>query len=471
MGTGRQATAQSGTRSGTQSNTQAGTQSGEYGVLALTGLAMCHLVARALHGERAASDFKPAAVTWESLFSLAKRNSIEAITWMALPEHPSEPIPQQIAAAWQQKADLTLFRQLTFDVAREALGAQLTARGISYMALKGVHTSAYYPQPGMRSMADNDILYGPIEPLPGADAHAGDGIGFRLRGSTEQERKASLASAERAVREIMNAGGYALNEEASGDLGYVKLPYLSFEMVQNVVMPRNDHYAYYRNPWRRTRPVDPQAFAAHGCGEMRWPIEDEYLFHLSHMFKHYDQFGGCGIRFAIDEQVFLGVMRERHADWQYVERELEALNLTQFERRVRRAALIAFGEESRRGELTVERIVNGDVRIGSGIAGEDSPSATTPSDMRFLFFLLTCGVYGNLKFQLEHELDKAKARKGSYLMSRIFPSRAFLVSTYPWLERRPWLLPVMPFYRLAHGLAHNAGKIGMELRMLLRRKR
>lgn len=529
-------------------------------VLAATGLYMCHLVACALRGIRAGNDSKPDGVTWTNVYTLAKRNSIEAITWMGLPEHPNEPIADDVRTVWEKSADLTLFRQLNFDAAREEIGRRLLDHGISFMALKGVHTSAYYPQPGMRSMGDNDLLFDMIEPIaqspqsttdgPASDiadtstssadstASAGNitanaagrtnrtnhSAGYRPQGKTDQEKRSKQTHSAQVLFDIMRDLGYTLQEARNGMWEFDRPPQLSFEMFQSIAMPRSAHYRYYRNPWARTVPDDPQSFAEHGCGQMHWPIEDQYLFHLSHMFKHYDEGGGCGIRFAIDEYVFLQAMRD--ADWEYIGTELATMHLTDFERRVRRVALIAFGEESLRNELTMDRIAQGKVTAAAerGVAGRErgvservgemsdrethgsergasemggsetrgasdtsvdmatvtgamgDSNASSPEDMDFLYFLLTCGIYGNVEFQIAHDLRKAQASGGEdggslrYLRRRLFPPYALLISTYPWLEGKPWLVPFMPVYRLVHGLMHNSGKILTELRILMHRR-
>lgn len=515
-------------------------------VLAATGLYMCHLVACALRGIRAGNDSKPDGVTWTNVYTLAKRNSIEAITWMGLPEQPNEPIADDVRAVWGKSADLTLFRQLNFDAAREEIGHRLLDHGISFMALKGMHTSAYYPQPGMRSMGDNDLLFDMIEPIAqsqqstavglvsdiadtsinpadsaasvGNDTansadrtnHTNHSAGYRPQGKTDQEKRSKQAHSAQILFDIMRDLGYTLQEARNGMWEFDRPPQLSFEMFQSIAMPRSAHYRYYRNPWARTVPDDPQSFAEHGCGQMHWPIEDQYLFHLSHMFKHYDEGGGCGIRFAIDEYVFLQAMRD--ADWQYIGTELETMHLTDFERRVRRVALIAFGGESLRNGLTMDRIAQGEVtaaaeRGAAGSKGEtgwregemsdrethgagtgtgtdmatvtgatSDNDASSPEDMDFLYFLLTCGIYGNVEFQIAHDLRKAQASGGEdggslrYLRRRLFPQYALLISTYPWLEGKPWLVPFMPVYRLVHGLTHNGGKILTELKILIHRR-
>ncbi|KAB7789593.1 nucleotidyltransferase family protein [Bifidobacterium leontopitheci] len=404
------------------------------------GLYLCHMIARALRGRRA--DDKPAGVTWADVWQYAKINKVEAIAWMGMPEHPTQPLDDQLAAAWQSAADMTLFRELTFDAERETVLCALEAQGLSTMTLKGPNTCALYPQPGMRSMSDNDILYGFIETTNNG--------GWRVR---DNMRKAG----ETVVRDVMQQLGYTTAEENYGVISFVKPPVAHFEMFDSVAMPCNAHADYYANPWEK---------AIQGNhGNMRWRMEDHYLFHIAHMYKHYDESCGCGIRFAIDEWVFLKALGK--ADWTYIRRELKTMKLTAFEQQVSRVATIAFGKDSVARVLTNDDISQGRVRAGDALSDND--------DLVFLGILLNSGIYGNMQFKMQREIAKAQSARGgfgrgTYLRERIFPSYNMLISMYPWVEGKPWLVPFMPFYRLAKGVRHNSGKIAAELRMLFTRK-
>ena len=97
-------------------------------------------------------------------------------------------------------ADMTLLRLLRFDAEREQVLSAMAARGLSYLPLKGVLIAGYYPAPEMRSMADNDILYGFVEP--------DEGGGFRISGADEAERGRATALAVREAAALMAERGY-----------------------------------------------------------------------------------------------------------------------------------------------------------------------------------------------------------------------------------------------------------------------
>ena len=100
--------------------------------------------------------------SWEKLYLLAERNSVEAVTWLGAEQYQEE-MPEEVRTAWKKQSGRTLLRQLHFDAEREEILKELEEEGISYLPLKGILISGYYPRPGLRFMADNDILYGITE--------------------------------------------------------------------------------------------------------------------------------------------------------------------------------------------------------------------------------------------------------------------------------------------------------------------
>ena len=64
------------------------------------------------------------------------------------------------AEGMERDCDMTLYRCVSYGIEREAVLAALADRGLSWLPLKGALLVDLYPSPHMRSMADNDILYG-----------------------------------------------------------------------------------------------------------------------------------------------------------------------------------------------------------------------------------------------------------------------------------------------------------------------
>ncbi|MEI3230367.1 MAG: nucleotidyltransferase family protein [Gordonibacter pamelaeae] len=161
-----------------------------------SGLYLAHLVDCALHG--AAPEVLPEGASWEEVHALAARNGMEGASWRAAAL--AGDVPSELRRRWAAEADMTLLRLLRFDAEREQVLSAMAARGLSYLPLKGVLIAGYYPAPEMRSMADNDILYGFVEP--------DEGGGFRISGADEAERGRATALAVREAAALMAERGY-----------------------------------------------------------------------------------------------------------------------------------------------------------------------------------------------------------------------------------------------------------------------
>lgn len=122
---------------------------------------MLHLMSCGLSG--AEPEIADAGIL-EFVYKLAGSNSIEGLTWSAARLWAAR-MPEDIVDSWSEKAEETLWRNLQFDVEREAIISALNKKGLSCLPIKGAVVSMYYLSPLMRSMCDNDILYGFVEPV------------------------------------------------------------------------------------------------------------------------------------------------------------------------------------------------------------------------------------------------------------------------------------------------------------------
>lgn len=395
-----------------------------------SGRYLAHLIACSLRGWAPAC--LPKGASWRSLFSLARRNGVEASAWPAVSRCVD--VPKEVVAAWREAADLSLYRLLRFEEEREGILRDLKAAGIACLPLKGIILAGYYPDPGMRSMSDNDILYGFVEAAPEG--------GFRIRGADDASRNRSVREALDVAAGIMRARGYRAESLKVGNHDtFLKEPCYNFELHRRLVSAGSAFSSYYDNPWRRAKRVegDPLAF--------RFSDEDEYVYLLVHAFKHFDV-SGCGIRFLVDQQVFLEAKGEG-LDWPYVAGELEAVGLTGFERWTRELARAAFGN--------LEAVL-------------------TENEERRLLYLLECGTYGSVQVRTERGLGEVAGRnprfaKARYALRRVFPDKDHRRTYAPVFVRHPALMPLYPFYRLGKGvrkIVRDPKALASEVRALLR---
>lgn len=389
------------------------------------------LIGSALNDRKAPE--KPEDISWEMVYGLAARNSVEGMSCFGVDTLDSRP-PAELYRRWKEAVNLTLYRQLHFDEERSQILKEMHTRGLSYLPLKGIHLAGYYPKPGMRSMADNDILYGYVE-------ESAEG-GYQIRGKNEEERAETVREAQRVMVSIMEARGYEVKTLTGNHDSYLKKPFYNFEMHRSLASASTPHYFYYKNPWKRAvRDLsDPYLYS--------FSDEDEYLFFLVHAFKHFDG-SGCGIRNLADLYVFLKVKGDR-MDLSYIRAELETLKLTEFVEKMRSLGLAVFEEER---ELTTE-------------------------EEELLYYLLGCGTYGTMQAGIERKIEKleeagitnVRQAKLAYFRQRFFVTDDMCREHYPFFYRHRYLRPFLMPYRVIKGLVIHPGKLWREAKIVWKKK-
>lgn len=403
--------------------------------LMLVGRYVLHLVDCGLHGEPPQP--LPKGVTWGRVHALAKSQSVEGVSWFGA--RTCCDMPDDLRKMWEGEAQATLFRRVRFDAEREQIFAALNAAGISVLPMKGIVVADYYPSPEMRSMADNDFLYGFVEPSP-------EGAGFRVCGATPAEREATTERGVRTIVDIMRKRGYdVVSQYAGNHESFHKPPVFNFEPHRRLVAPDSPLAAYYENPWRRAikDASNPLMF--------RFSDEDEYLFVVAHAHKHFSN-AGCGFRFVVDVRAFLDA-RGMQMNWDYVFNELRKMELLDFEERVRGLADAAFG----------------------GACALDA--ALTDDQLEMLRFMFGSGTYGTTERVVQKRLEKQKAShrgnlaaaKRGYLLQRL-TDQAAVEAHFPHASKIAPLRPFLQVARYARGFARNPGKLMNELKLLSKAK-
>lgn len=401
----------------------------------------------ALHGHK--TETKPKETTWPQVYRLAAKHSIQSLVLTALPDGAFAEMPERLSSRWRHDADMTLFQQVSYDFDREAILADLSRAGLSWMPLKGIIVATYYPQPGMRSMSDQDIVVGYVEP----DGHGG----YRPRGGAERSRE-ETARADAAVTAIMRAHGYASLSDGRGrDHSYAKAP-LHFEMHHSMLsvaevaegMAANEEMDYYANPWGIARPVSSVP------GEFRFNIRDEYVFHVDHMSKHY-RGSGFGLRFLADEYLYCMKFPDAVADPR-VTATLRRLGIDHFERAVRELSMTLFSHPGERN-----------LRL--------------PRELRELLVdVFSGGTYGSRERGIAHRLASRSAvdvmgehgarrvGRARYLWNRLFPPLAWVETYYPeWSHSRAARF-LLAFHRLSEGMRNDPRQVWRTLRYVLWRR-
>ena len=390
------------------------------------GLYLVELIRAALHEGKAAE--KPDSVKWEQVYQLARKNSLEGISAYGVESLDIKP-EDEIWKKWQSATQKVTYKVLHFDIEREFIQEEMKKAGLSYLPLKGVQIVHYYPKPGMRTMADNDILYGFVEPCE---------EGFRIIGKNDAEKKNSLDQARVCMNAIMKKRGYEIYGLNAIDDSYHKKPFFNYEMHKRLVDVSSSMYFYYENPWKRALQDEKD----HNL--FYFSNEDEYIYFLAHAYKHFLK-GGCGLRLLTDTFVF---KKKKGSDmnWDYIYRELETLQMLEFEKRISAAAENFFSRNDK--ELTEKEI-------------------------ELLLFLLHCGTYGTIENQINNSIKRfsnnhreKRLLKIFYLWDRFFPEQQWWETYYPICSNRRWLRPFFLFYRIGRGLVKHPGKVKTEWKSL-----
>lgn len=370
-------------------------------------LYLLHLISCALR-DTTPSDL-PQDASWDVVFQLAERNSVTTTCAFAVAKAPGATDKER--SRWQSKVDSNLMRHAIFDMEREQIYKEMDAAGLAHASLKGILTSRAYPRPEMRWMCDNDFLFG--KPQPNGTVKA----------ATDEDA--------RELRRIMEHLGYKTEAFGTGNHdSYQKPPFLNFEPHRRLANPEVDWWQYYANPWVHTRKTPPNGLET----QRELPLEDAYLFHIAHMFKHYSS-SGHGVRGLADEWVLMNAWGPK-MDRDYLNTELDKLGMRDFECALRRVS---------------ESIIGSDA-CGQALAGK--AAAITQQDEQMLAYMLGSGTYGTLRNNVNNKLAKEAAENGQkgsrarYLLHRAFPPLSHLAQGYPVLKRAPWLLPGVYVYRL-----------------------
>ena len=321
----------------------------------------------------------------EAVYYLAQFHSLTSAAAFAL-ENVTE-----LPRAFDQAKKKAIHKLSHFDIERIKILAALEQKGVWYMPLKGILLKSFYPKAAMREMTDNDILFDPEKPD--------------------------------IVRAVMEELGYScvMYDMYNHDV-YEKPPTMEFEMHRTLfdLEKYPDSAAYYDNIFDRLIKDSGNRFGYHMSDE------DFYIYIICHMNKHYNN-GGTGLRSLVDVYLF-NKARYDGMDKDYLSRELNRLELTEFEQRIRGLAYKLFcGEES-------------------DVAGNEEA-----------MYFVQSGANGTTEHWKENRLSKnmggedtGKAKR-KYLLRRVFISGDELKKNYPTVYKHKILYPLLFVYRPIKG--------------------
>lgn len=323
----------------------------------------------------------PDKLNWENLYKLAVWHGVSNMVCYGVSRLTCDNQPtQDILKKFQNDRKKAVAREATQHIAVEQILEAFEEKGIASMPLKGCLVKYLYPLPDMRLMADIDIFF-----------------------KTEQAEK---------VKKIMLEQGYTVKHEGGNHDVYYRQPYMNIEMHHRLISEDSSYSGDYLNKtWDR-------AVLKPGCRHTyEFSHEDFYIYLLIHLTKHYTG-GGTGVRSFLD----IWLYKERYKaemDWDYIQAELNEINLREFAENVLGLCEVWFGnmESNALYEEMTEYV------IYSGVYGIRKHAVVSSM---------------GIKSSKKHSVRMAKCL---YSLKLFFPSLDTMIIQYPFLEALPSLLP------------------------------
>ena len=234
---------------------------------------------------------------------LAKHHSLRAILYVALKSVKAN-VNEEYLKKLEEYYLLTLRKAVLFDKERNELYEWLNSHQVPYLPLKGIILKDYYPDPYVRELADNDILF---------------------KGKDE------------IVKQFFTDRKYAVKAfKTSNHDAYLKKPFYNFEMHRALFALNEDNekiVTYFTN--YLDKDILKKDF------ENYLKPEDFYIYFTAHSYKHY-HVSGCGLRTLLDYYLFL---KNNKLDFDYINEELAKIDLLEFSNSISSLSLKVFDDE------------------------------------------------------------------------------------------------------------------------------
>lgn len=355
-----------------------------------------HIAKSAISG----GDLPAENVDWSAIFTLANQQKLLPILFEAARKTPAAAENAALFAVTKQQVIGQVLNQTVRSAEFSDLYHKLRAAGLHPVVVKGQLCSRLYPLKDHRISADDDLY------IPDAEFMA-----------CHEQLLANGLRTDTPADELSTADEVSYTK--NGSLLYIELHRHLFDSAEDAQDELNHFFT-------DINPVEMDGFLA--------MLPHEHLLYLIlHAYKHFVR-SGIGARQFCDIGLWA---RAYHAeiDWQHLHEQCESVHAATF-------AAAAF------------RIAKDYL----GIAFDLSTPWDASIDVEPLLHDTLCGgVYGSNDLTRLHSstvtLNAVKAsRTGekSSVLRTVFPKREYLERRYPYLKKRPYLLPVAWVQRLAH---------------------
>ena len=355
-----------------------------------------HIAKAAISG----GDLPAEKVDWPAIFTLAGQQKLLPILFEAARKTPAAAENAALFAVTKQQVIGQVLNQTVRSAEFADLYHKLRAAGLHPIVVKGQLCSRLYPLKDHRISADDDLY------IPDAEF---------------------MACREQLLANGLRTGTPADEFATADEVSYTKSDSpLYIELHRHLFDSSEDAHDELNHFFASLKPVETDSFLA-------MPPHEHLLYLILHAYKHFVR-SGIGLRQFCDIGLWA---RAYHAeiDWQRLHEQCESVHAATF-------AAAAFH-------------IAGDYL---GIEFDLHAPWSDAVDVEPLLHDTLCGgVYGSNDLTRLHSstvtLNAVKAsRTGekSGVLRTVFPKREYLEHRYPYLKKRPNLLPVAWAQRLAH---------------------
>lgn len=378
---------------------------------------------------------------WLELFRLADAHRVMPMIYQAVYSCPAaQQEPADLLAPFKRRAMHDVIVQTQRTQAFFEVYDALCAAGITPVVVKGIVCRELYPNPDQRMSGDEDLL------LPRSQLRSCHRKLLELGFQTDGDEDATAQAYETTFRST-------------------RAP-LVIEVHSSLFPPEDGAYgnlaALFDTVFDR---AEERLVGGHTLRTLSHT--DHLLFLICHAFKHFLH-SGFGLRQVCDIALYANSCGTE-IDWEAVQQACRSVRAERFA-----AGLFQIAEQ----HLTFDP-----VRARFPAAWQSLNVRAEP----LLEDLLCSGVYGNASMSRRHSSRitlsaVAAARKGSTeragVLKALFPPVDVLRRRFPYLEKKPWLLPLAWLQRIAvyqketahakDNSASDAVKIGHERTALLK---
>ena len=340
------------------------------------------------------------SVDWPAVFALAGQQKLLPIVFEAVRKTPAAAENAALFAAVKQQVIAQVLHQTVRSAEFTDLYRKLRTAGLHPVVVKGQLCSRLYPLKDHRISADDDLYISDAEFM-----------------ACHKQLLANGLTTDTPADELTTADEVSYTKKGSP---------LYIELHRHLFDSAEDAHDELKRFFADLNPVEIDGFLA-------MPPYEHLLYLLLHAYKHFVR-SGIGLRQFCDIGLWARAYHNE-IDWQRLHDQCESVHAATF-------AAAAF------------RIAGDDLGIEF-----DLPTPWDASiDVEPLLHDTLCGgVYGSNDLTRLHSstvtLNAVKAsRTGekSSVLRTLFPKREYLERRYPYLKKRPYLLPVAWVQRLAH---------------------